>query len=168
MSIDLYDVYVVYGDGVNVGSSLLGVFSTETQAIKCAQGRGNLDTGTGDGYVEKHKCIKDGDKIYLLALDFPIDCDKILVPDPRKMQTSYKILIKNVDPSKAIDFLKVFRKRTGMSLKESKDFLDYVRAEGVAEIPSNSTNLNAWYDEKDVLDWKQELELNGIATVEAK
>ena len=175
MNLEIVDVYAAYGDYGSVGEgSLIGVFSDENKAFKAVKGRGNIDMGGVDGNVVKSKALIDKEKLYLLALPFAISIDTVVTPDPSKngntfeITDSYSIVISEVNSLKAIEFMRIIRRRTGCSLKHGKEFLDKIRNQGSAEIYGNSMNLSAIYSKEEAMDWKQELELNNVAKVEVK
>tara|TARA_R110000824_G_scaffold12226_7_gene53678 strand:- start:74151 stop:74660 length:510 start_codon:yes stop_codon:yes gene_type:complete len=159
-------VFAAYGDYHQVGGgSLLGVFREESSANDAVKGRGSLDCG-GDGNVEERSAmILSNGKINLLDLDFFIELDKVVTPNPRYVSVEFDIKIKDI--KKPIDFMVVYRRKTGCLLKEAKDFADKVRENGEASLSENQNNFSALYEKEDVVSWKEELELNDIATVEA-
>lgn len=163
--LSIIDVFAVVGDFGNCGDgSLLGVFTDENKAISASKGRGSLDCG-GDGRVESRKAIKYQDgKVNLLALDFPISLNTIVTPNPRDGNYKFKIKLSNV--KQPIQFMTILRRRTGMSLKDVKEFTDAARSLEGAIVGSNSVNLSGIYTKEEAFEFKQEFELNNVATVE--
>jgi len=160
----IIDVFAVYGDYGNIGSgNLIGIFTNEVKALAAAKGRGSLDCG-GDGRIEKRLGIKLGEKINLLELGFFVTLDTVVSPDPRYIVESWTIRITSV--KKPIDFMVVYRRRTGCALKDAKAFMNLARSDGGATLDITPTNLMACYSKEEALEWKQELEMNGIATVD--
>lgn len=144
------------------GSLLLGVFTDENKAKKAAIGRGNLDCG-GDGVVLKRKGMINDGEAYLFELDFPIKCDEIVSADPRVVYKTFHIKV--CDIYSPIDFMRILRKRTGWSLQETKYFYDDVKNNGGSIIESTHRNINGTVDDKEFLEWKQEMV--GYASLEA-
>jgi len=161
---NIIDVYAVYGDFGNFGSgNLIGIFDSIKQAEKVAKGRGSLDCG-GDGKVVERRAIQDGKDFYLLELNFPILMNKDINPDPRCESGSYSIIVTKINNS--LEFMKLFRKKTCLSLLETKRFMDTFHQYGKAQIPNppfDNTHLK-----EDAILWKQEAELNDIAKLEFK
>lgn len=164
---NIIDVYAVYGDSGNVGSGcLIGVFTEEKLATSAAVGRGNLDCG-GDGDVQKRKAVQCGDEIYLLELDFSIRTNVILKADPRNYsQYRFCLYVKSIN--KPIDFMRVVRRKTGMTLAEVRAVYKKFQDTGEAKIEPFHDWIDATVHKEDIPLWKQELELNNIATIEAR
>jgi len=174
-NLEIIDVFAVYGDGCNIGiGSLIGVFENENDASKTTVGRGNVDFGgtdggsRGNGVVVNKKAIRIEDEIYLLELNHSVKINKIL----REPTTGYidgdryfGIMVTGV--SDAINFMKVVRKRTGMTLRETKTLYDKCRREGKARVEPFHDNIDNLVSKDEFVQWKQELELNGYATIDA-
>jgi len=162
----IIDVLAVYGDYGNVGNGhLIGVFTERNQAEKAAKGRGSLDCG-GDGRIEERKAIREvTGEVHLLELNFPIMCNTVVLPDPRHYVCDFCIMVTSV--LKPIDFIRAVRRRTGMGLKEAKDVSDKAKTLGRAKIEPFHNNLYSMVSKEEFNEWKQELELNNIATIEA-
>ena len=163
--IEIIDVFAVYVDYGNVGDAdLIGVFSARPSANRAAERRGSLD-GAGNGRVEERKGIKIGDEVYLLELNFPIKLNAVVRPDPREFEVFYGILVTSINNH--LEFMKVVRKRTGMGLKEVKDLVDRFRDKGKARIEPFHDNISCKISREEFIEWKQELEMNNFATIEA-
>jgi ribosomal protein L7/L12 len=161
---NMVDVFAVYGDFGNFGDgTLIGVFDNIKEAEKSAKGRGSLDCG-GDGHIKERKAIQDGEEFYLLELNFPISINKELSPDPRYKEESYSIVVTRINNS--VEFMKILRKRTGISLRETKDFMDTFYAYGKAKIQPCKSSFDGTFSKDEAMSWKQEVELNDVAKLE--
>jgi ribosomal protein L7/L12 len=141
---------------------IIGIFEVRNMAESAAKGRGNLDCG-GDGKIEERKGVRDGDKVYLLELDYPIKCNMVVNKDPRNEKYTYGIMVTEV--TNPISFMRIVRRRTEMGLKEVKDLYDNVKANGKFPIKNMPNNINEIFTKEEFGEWKQEL--LGIATIEA-
>ena len=161
---NIVDVYAVYGDYGNVGDgTLIGIFDNIQQAERVSQGRGSLDCG-GDGQVVERRAIQDGKDFYLLELNFPISINTDINPNVRCSDVSYSIVITEIN--NVIEFMKLFRRKTAMSLRETKKIMDEFRQCGKVQLPASPLSVSGTYDKDDAISWKQEAELNNIAKVE--
>ena len=122
----IINVFAVYGDYGNAGGgSLIGVFDSIERAETSAKGRGSLDCG-GDGQVVDRRAIQDGKDFYLLALNCPISMNEELIPDTRYNSESHSIVVTEINDT--IEFIKLFRKNTKMSLSRNnlKDLFKFI------------------------------------------
>ena len=168
MNKNIIDVFAVYGDACNVGGGILiGIFEKENEALAAAVGRGNIDTGWGNGNVVKKKAIKIDDEVYLLELDHSVKINHVLKErfDTPIEQYSFGIIV--TDIKSAINFMKVVRKRTGMTLMEVKNICDDYIANGKAKIEPFHNSIDSTVTKETFLEWKQEMELNNYAKIEA-
>jgi len=164
---EIIDVFAVYGDFGNCDfkGTLIGIFDNAAQAEKISKGRGSLDCG-GNAIIVDKKAIRDGDDIYLMELNFPTSINKELTPNPRYISEEYSIIV--TDVKEKIEFMRLIRRMTGMSLLETKGVMDTFYSKGEAVIPPNRESLNGKFSKEDAIRWKQEAELRGIARLEFK
>lgn len=163
---EIIDVFAVYGDFGNFGSgTLIGIFDNIEQAKKTSKGRGSLDCG-GDAEIQERRAIKDGSDLYLLELNFPVSVNAELCPDPRHQHESYRIIITEINDT--IEFMQCFRKKTNLSLRETRKFMDLFNKYGKAQVPKNPLSFDGTYSKEAAMSWKQEMELNNVAKLEFK
>lgn len=169
---NIINVFAVYGDSCNIGiGTLIGIFERENDACKAAIGRGEYDVTATDygrktGTVIPKKAIKINDEIYLLELEYPVKLNTILREPPNPLEDlSFGIRVVNIkDP---INFMRVIRKNTGMSLREAKTVVDNYNKYGKAKIEPFHDNLDSTVTKDQFQKWKQEIELNNYAEIEA-
>jgi hypothetical protein len=161
---NIVNVFAVYGDFGNFGDgTLIGVFDDINQAEKAAKGRGSLDCG-GDGHIKERKAIQDGKDFYLLELNFAISINKELSTNPRDREESYSVVVTKVNNS--LEFMRILRRRTGMSIRETKEFMDTFYAYGQAKIQPCTSYFDGTFSKDEAISWKQEVELNDVARLE--
>jgi hypothetical protein len=168
---ELVDVFIVRGDGVNMGDDLIGVFTDEKLAHIAAIGRGNQDCVSssspkkGDGYVVTSKALATREGLYLIS-DFPF-IDGVIKPDPVKKYYLYDIYVTSV--KRKLDLMKFMRSECKMTLIEVKDFIDRLEKDGMARVPpSLGSHRKDAFNEEEVEKWADALVNTGIATLNIK
>jgi ribosomal protein L7/L12 len=181
--VSLIDVFAVYGDYGNIGDGILiGVFENENLALKAALGRGNMDCRptslpnghSNDGNIVKKKAVKVNDEVYLLEVSHLVKLNTVLTVNkrvswcvPEETTPYFKVKLIDVGINKQIEFMKFVRCKTGMSLVEVKNVYNRFREKGSAVIEPFHFNLDSEITKEEFVQWQQELELRGIAKIEA-